>query len=44
MADRVCAHCGSEIPAQPQVMFCDRHCCQEYLHEHDSVPEEPVVA
>jgi len=41
---RVCAHCGSGIVAEPQVLFCDEHCTHQYLHDHDGVPEEPVTA
>ena len=43
MPDRVCAHCGSEIAAEATVLFCDKHCCQRYLNDHDSVPEEPLT-
>jgi len=44
MSDRVCAHCGQQISDDPQVFFCTRYCCIDYLHDHDDVPTEPVTA
>ena len=44
MNDRICAHCGKEIPEKPQVLFCSRYCTLQYLHDHAEVPTKPVVA
>jgi len=44
MSQRVCANCGHEIAEEPQVLFCDRHCCIEYLNNNDGLPTEPVTA
>jgi len=46
MSQRVCANCGSEITDDPEelILFCDRMCTNEYLFEHDDVPEEPHYA
>jgi len=45
MSNRVCAHCGAAIPdTRPDILFCDRYCCEQYLIDHDAVPDEPVTA
>ena len=41
---RVCAECGSPISDDyDSILFCDEFCCTDYLHEHDELPDEPVV-